>query len=231
MTAFYVYEHIRKDTGAVFYVGKGKGNRQNSLKDRNNHWHNLVKKSNGFVSKIVCVDESEEFVLFAEQERIDQHRRLGIKLVNMTDGGEGLSGYRHTEKSKAIMSKNRKLAGSHKHTAESIEKIRLANTGVKFTEERKKKISEKMKGRKMPSHVKDILSERMASFKHSDATKEHLRKINIERKHTPETLKKMSEWQIDRPKLICPHCGKASSAGMAKRWHFDKCKLKGNQNG
>jgi hypothetical protein len=44
--------------------------------------------------------------------------------------------------------------------------------------------------------------------------------------HSDETRKHLSEKAKNRPKLTCPHCGKQSQPGMAKRWHFDNCKLK-----
>ena len=229
MTAFYVYEHIRRDTGAVFYVGKGHGKRHCSKLNRNQYWHNVVNKAGGFDSRVIYEDQSEELILLAEIEKINQLRMLGVTLVNLTDGGQGITGLKHSEESKRLMSQ--KLKGkSHKHTPESIEKIRQANTGVVFSDERKEKLRKKALGRKMPSHVRKALSERMKSFKQSEETKEHLRQVNLGRKHTPEALAKMSAWQKDLPKLICPHCNKGASAGMAKRWHFDNCKLK-EENG
>jgi hypothetical protein len=225
MTAFYVYEHIRRDTGAVFYVGKGRGGRHCSKRDRNQYWHNVVNKAGGFDSRVVIEDRSEELILLAEIEKISQLRMLGVTLVNLTDGGEGITGLKHSEESKLAMSQ--KLKGkSHKHTPESIEKIRQANTGVVFSDERKEKLRQKALGRKMLPHVREALNERMKSFKQSEETKEHLRQVNLGRKHTPEALAKMSAWQKDRPKLICPHCNKAASVSMAKRWHFDNCKMK-----
>jgi hypothetical protein len=226
MTAFYVYEHIRRDTGAVFYVGKGHGGRHCSKRDRNQYWHNVVNKAGGFDHRVVCTDSSEDLIFLVEMEKIDQLKKLGVKLVNLTDGGEGRSGLKHSDHTKHLISQKRK-GKSHKHTPESIEKIRQANTGVVFSEERKQKIGQKAIGRKMPEHVKENLRLVMKSFKQSEKTKEHLRQVNIGRKHTPEALLKMSAWQIDRPKLTCPHCNRASSAGNASRWHFDNCKLKG----
>lgn len=48
------------------------------------------------------------------------------------------------------------------------------------------------------------------------------------KKHSEDTIKKMKESLKRVEKKKCPHCGKLSSPAMAKRWHFDKCKLKGN---
>lgn len=112
---FYVYEHIRLDTNTVFYVGKGCGNRVRSKDKRNKHWHGVVNKA-GYESRVIFESNDEEFVFLAEQERIDQLRRLGFKLANKTDGGGGgLKGYRHTEESKRKISikLKGKLAGSN----------------------------------------------------------------------------------------------------------------------
>lgn len=35
---FYVYVHIRADTGSPFYVGKGHGTRYKQLDRKNLHW-------------------------------------------------------------------------------------------------------------------------------------------------------------------------------------------------
>jgi hypothetical protein len=111
---FYVYEHIRLDTNAIFYVGKGCGARVRSKDRRNKHWHSIVKKS-GYFGQILVKNRDEELIFLAEQERIDQLKRLGFKLANKTDGGGGgIKGYRHTQEScKKISEKLKgKLSGS-----------------------------------------------------------------------------------------------------------------------
>ena len=92
---FYVYEHIRNDTNTVFYVGKGKGIRAYTKRDRNEHWHNIVNKA-GFTARIVAQDLDEELAYLCEEERIDQLTRLGVKLANICPGGKGVgSGEKH----------------------------------------------------------------------------------------------------------------------------------------
>jgi hypothetical protein len=92
---FYVYEHIRNDTNTIFYVGKGKGIRAYTKRDRNDHWHNIVNKA-GFTAKIVAQDLDEELAYLCEEERIDQLTRLSIKLANICFGGKGVgSGEKH----------------------------------------------------------------------------------------------------------------------------------------
>ena len=204
---FYVYEHIRLDTNQVFYVGKGKGTRLQSSSDRNKYWHNVVNKT-GFKAVKIVEHSDEELVLLVEIERIDQLRKLGYKLCNITDGGQGISGLKHSEESKRKMSESRKDIVPHKHTEETKQRIREAATGVVFTEERKNKIRLKAIGRVVSEETKAKLKGR--SFKHSK-----------------ETLERMSEVQRAMPKINCPHCSFVGNAGNVTRWHFDRCKFKG----
>ena len=207
---FYIYEHIRPDTNAIFYVGKGNGSRHKSTKDRNSQWKSIVEKVGGFKARIIVKDIDEELSLLAERERIDQLKRLGVKLCNLTSGGQGVSGLKHTDNSKKKMSESRKNLIPHKHTEESKEKIRKATTGVIFTEERKRKISESKKGKKMPLHVI-----------------EKIRLKNIGFRHSAETIKRMCEVQKAMPQRKCLHCDFVGNAGNLARWHFDRCKFKG----
>jgi hypothetical protein len=204
---FYVYEHIRPDTNAIFYVGKGSKKRINSKKDRNKYWNNIVFKCDGFESNILLETDDEDFAFFVEEEVIDLYKKRGIKLSNLTNGGEGLSGLKHSIEAKEKMRIHALNRIHPKHTEESKEKIRKASTGVIFTEERKSKISEKAKGRKMPEHIKQL--HRNKRFKHA-----------------PETLEKMKEIQRAMPKTKCPHCDFIGNVGNLKRWHLDNCKRK-----
>lgn len=56
---FYVYEWYILETGEIFYVGKGSGNRVTSMKDRNAYFRNIRQKHNcGF--RIVRYFDDEE---------------------------------------------------------------------------------------------------------------------------------------------------------------------------
>ena len=88
---FYVYEHIRLDTMKPFYVGKGCGYRAYAKRGRNVYWRRVVDK-HGYIVKKIAENLDEDLAFLTEVERIDQLRRIGIELVNMTDGGEGVSG-------------------------------------------------------------------------------------------------------------------------------------------
>ena len=156
---FYIYQHRKADTNEIFYVGKGKGTRLNQSKGRNQYWHRVVAK-HGFVAEYIAQNLDEELAFLAEMEAIDVYRRRGIKLVNVTDGGEGASGYKHTAKHKANLKGNKNGATSwgmtfknKKHTKESRQKMsysRIGNknkSGTTLSEESKAKISAAMTGK------------------------------------------------------------------------------------
>lgn len=88
---FYAYVHRRADTGEVFYVGKGLGYRCYDRSNRNKHWNHIVAK-HGHLVEIVARFEAEADAFSHERLLIEQYRRAGVSLVNMTDGGEGQSG-------------------------------------------------------------------------------------------------------------------------------------------
>jgi hypothetical protein len=142
---YYVYEHLRLDTNEIFYVGKGKCNRYKSNKNRNKHWHHIVNKC-GFSTKILVQNIDEELAFLIEKELISKYKKMDINLVNYTDGGEGFSGGKHSDKAKAKMSV--KATGRVPH-----------NKGKSFSDEVKLKMSLAKKG-KTPSnkgipHTKD----------------------------------------------------------------------------
>ena len=137
---YYVYKHIRLDNNTCFYVGKGKDGRKDV--PNRNLTHDSICDRNGY--KVVIfkdkLNEAEAFKLEEDLIRCYVFKMgygICIKgymnnnnkfLTNRTFGGEGASGYKHSEESK------RKNSESHK--------------GKKQSEETKEKISEKVSGEK-----------------------------------------------------------------------------------
>lgn len=91
---YYTYVHRRLDSGAVFYVGKGTGRRAWLRAQRSRFWKNVVAK-HGYSVEVVAEGLTEPEAHRQEMRLIKLYSRE--LLVNLTDGGEGHSGYRQTE--------------------------------------------------------------------------------------------------------------------------------------
>jgi hypothetical protein len=136
-----------------FYVGKGSNQRAHCFADRTVFWKS-IKRRHGVVVRLLATGLDEELAFCTEAERIDQLRRLGVKLCNFSDGGEGTSGYRHTPDTRRRMSAKRKGVAKP-------DSFVLAMTGRKrgpLSDEARAKISaakkgvpSKRKGRKFPT--------------------------------------------------------------------------------
>jgi hypothetical protein len=176
--AYYVYLHRKKDTNEIFYVGKGKNKRHLEESNRNQYWHNVVGK-HGFISEFVIENVDEEFALLIEQELIDKYKKNNIRLVNLTNGGEGVSGLKHSPSVKKTLSEK---ALGRKHTDLTKQKIGMFWKNKKrgpFTEEHKENISIK----RQKQIMKPV----------TDETKQKISFANKGKKRTEEQRKKISE--------------------------------------
>jgi len=102
---YYTYMHTRNDTGQPFYIGKGTGRRawDDRRSKRGAHWSN-VAQMHGHEVHILARWETEKEAHDHEIFLIDTMRSMGIKLVNKSNGGEGTSGYKWSEQSRAKLS-------------------------------------------------------------------------------------------------------------------------------
>lgn len=84
-----VYVHRRKSDGIVFYIGIGSKARSRNRWNRSVHWKNVVAKHDyeiDYLAQNVSVEEAKEI----EIEAIKYYReKVGDKLTNITDGGDG----------------------------------------------------------------------------------------------------------------------------------------------
>jgi hypothetical protein len=107
---FCVYAHYKKNTDIIIYIGKGLKYRANSRCGRNILWERIVAKYDYSV-KIIKDNLTNEEACELEKTLIKKYGRINNKtgiLCNMTDGGEGISGWRHTDETKEKMSKSHK---------------------------------------------------------------------------------------------------------------------------
>lgn len=120
---FYTYIHRRESDGVVFYVGKGQGDRMGSRKSRNRHWRHVAAK-HGFIASIVAPWPTEAEALAHEVALIACFRGMGLALVNMTDGGDGVSGHRWSEDQRARHAVGQREKSTQKSRDAASEQLR-----------------------------------------------------------------------------------------------------------
>lgn len=154
---YYVYAYLRED-GTPYYIGKGIKNRAFE-----NHKHIPVPTNK---SRIIFLEKnlSDIGALALERRYIRWYGRKNNKsgiLRNLTDGGEGVYGYKHSEKTKKYLSDlarsenlsketKRKRSASLKGkvvSEQTRQKIRNSNIGKKLSSETKRKLSIALKGK------------------------------------------------------------------------------------
>jgi len=157
---YYIYQHRTADTNEIFYVGKGKDKRFCDKNKRGRYWKFYVAK-HGFVPEIIKDGLDEELAFLAEMECIDVYKKRGIKLINLTDGGEGCSGYsmRHSEEQKAKWSIDRKGTPSPRKGVKLLDstkqKISLSRAGKSLSDSHKQAISAGLIGNKHTAKLND----------------------------------------------------------------------------
>jgi len=185
MNNYYTYAYLRQD-GTPYYVGKGNEDRINQIHYRRNGWHLTPPPVERRIYLKQNLSEEDAFRHESYMIAVLGRKDLGTGILrNLTDGGEGVSGYVAREETKRKISEsligNQRNKGKN-HTEETKRKISEALIGNQrfkgknHTEESKRKMSEALKGRKLSG--------------------EHIRKMSEVRKgkkHSEETRRKISE--------------------------------------
>lgn len=100
---YYTYGHYTPD-GRLFYIGKGHGRRAYIFHKRNNYWNHIIAKHGKPIVRIIAKGLSEAEAFLHEIKLIKMYKSAGIVLCNLSDGGEGPSGLKHSEEFKAKIS-------------------------------------------------------------------------------------------------------------------------------
>jgi group I intron endonuclease len=123
------------------------------------------------------------------------------KGYNMTEGGEGLSGFTHSQETRKKMSVsamgNTRNLG-HRHSAESLAKMGVVQSGKIISLETREKLRIANLGKKRSDNVRAKMSAARSGEKHhrfgkhhSSEAKEKLRAANLGKKASPETVAKL----------------------------------------
>lgn len=247
-SGYYVYYYLRsKDStsvpnapkGTPYYVGKGKDRRawtKHKTAPRPLDLNNI---------QVICEGLTEDQALQIEIMHIKLWGRIasgtGI-LRNLTDGGEGVSGYKqpahviakrvatlkaknwgHTEQTKELL---RKASASRTHTDETKRLLSEKGTGLKRSEETRKKMSIAKMGVPKPMSARILSSQIQKGRKQPPELVEKRRLAQLAKGMSSQgkakvTLNAKAAASIER---TCPHCGKSGKGGSMIRWHFDACK-------
>lgn len=160
---FYVYVHREADSGNVFYVGKGSGQRATATLQRPAFWHRVCDK-HGLVVEIVAMFWLEADAFAHERALIAECREAGLRLTNCTDGGEGPSGAQRSEETRRKIgdakrgskrppdtdetrARKRASALGRPMSPEAIAKTAASRVGTKLRPETVDKIKATLKGR------------------------------------------------------------------------------------
>lgn len=209
---FYVYEHWRPDKDVCFYVGKGHGKRaQNMRRGKNRHHGNIVAK----LARLgMCVEVrmvrsglTEAEALTIEIDHIAFWRSCGTPLSNLTSGGEGVSGLKHSEETRRVIRAKRK-AQKITHSEETRRKIGIATKGKlagrknpehgdklrghRHTDDHRNKISKALMGRAVSAETRSKIGSSNRGKIRSEATIEALRASHLGKRPSLETRAKMT---------------------------------------
>jgi hypothetical protein len=146
-----VYEHIRTDTGEVFYVGKGMGYRAWDKIGRNRYHKRIQEKLRRtgyhFDVHIIFDDLTENFAHRFEIERIRWWKSMGLCRPNIALGGQGSTGMKHTEETKAILRERSSGRVASPETRAAISRSNRGKNTAPKSEAHKEKLSNALKGR------------------------------------------------------------------------------------
>lgn len=173
--------HTRASDGGIFYIGIGDIKRPFKRSNRTKFWKHIVNK-HGYNIQIIAENLTWENACDLEKKYIAFYGRRDKNqgcLVNLTDGGDGVCGFIHSEEARKKISEANK---GKIFSKETLKKISEANTGKKRSQETLKKLSEAHKG-------KIFLKETLKKLSEANKGNQYAKG----RKHSEEARKKMSE--------------------------------------
>lgn len=231
---YYAYIHARPETtdqSGVFYVGKGVGTRRNPTPHRNRYHGAVVKKPGAdriLVGSLDCSDEATAFEL--EIGLIKCLRRAGVTLTNMTDGGEGTSGFSMPQSAKDKISAHARIMAADPVIRQKRSAFATAKNERDWADpEYRAKTSEAMRGKKK-TRTEASDTARRENAKKSSTPEANAKKAEAARLRwsDPEfrakmAAKKRAAWQ-DPEQRAAMLAGR--SEGISKSWENPETRAK-----
>lgn len=209
------YAYVLRDPRCTtpFYVGKGTGRRAHLHLEGGGHSSLVARKVNKLrregvepsVEIIEALDEDHAF--FLESCLIEVLGRRNLKtgpLLNLTNGGEGMSGYVQSAETRAKRASKligrycseetrKKMSASLKNPSEQTRaKQSAAKKGVSLSKEHCAKLSESKKGRAVSAEHREKLSIANSGKVPSDLCREMALAANLGRSFSKEHREKLS---------------------------------------
>lgn len=164
----HVYRHIRLDTNMPFYIGMGFDDNLKRAYEkgfrRSESW-NYIANNFGYEVDILFQDIPPDLAKEKEKEFIALYGRLDLgkgTLVNLTDGGDGIKGWKPNKETLVKMKEAAKVRGTWMlNTPEIIEKRANSMRGKKRTAEQREKLAAWQRGVKKPKEFVEKMRERM----------------------------------------------------------------------
>lgn len=206
----YVYIIFRPEDGSPCYVGKGSvGDRVNDHiskamagRHRNKNLSSIIRNANGDVPNLIvrdCLTEQEAFETEISLISAIGRKKSGGPLTNLTDGGEGVSGLRHSQ--------------------ETIEKCRIAHLGLVQSESTIRNRTSKLRGRTRSAETREKISRsNISSAALHDCSGENNHFYG--RKHSAQSIEKM---RVSLSKALSRNNGVGFHTGHK---HSEETKLK-----
>ena len=150
---YYTYAYLREDK-TPYYIGKGKGNR---LYKRGSRVFAPPKDKSRIIFLKKNLTETEAFRHEIYMISVFGRKDLGTGILyNMTNGGDGTSGWVPSEEYRKKMSEAKK---GKTHSEDSKKKMSVAQKGKTLSEEHRRKMSEANKDKTLSEEHRRKISE------------------------------------------------------------------------
>lgn len=177
-------------TGQVRYVGKTKADLRRRLAQhllpsnlrKNTHKNAWLKSLNALPLLEVVEEVAPELADDAERFWITQFRAWGFKLTNLTEGGDGGTGYKHSsasrqKRSDALKGRPVPWASLWVRTPEYRERLSRARTGMKFTDQHRRSMELARPGRPVVDDLGNVYGSIGIAARAIGVDRAHVRRV------------------------------------------------------